>query len=210
MSQTFHLEELGWAGILIEPQPALAEKLRQRRAAKVYAVACSSRANAGKTMTLNMAGPHSSLDPNFVVFPMRRESEIEVPIKTLDEILIDANAPAPLDFMSIDVEGHEMEVLDGFDIERWQPRLLLIEDLVLNLRLHRYLRSRGYKWVRRTGLNAWYVPDATPMRVGWFGRLQFIRKYVLGVPFRHLREALRRVRHRLGERARGGSAHTAG
>ena len=58
-SQTWHLERLGWDGILIEPQPQLADRLRQARRARVYAVACSSPANSGKTMMLNVAGLHS-------------------------------------------------------------------------------------------------------------------------------------------------------
>ena len=209
-SQTFHLEERGWTGILVEPQPKLADKLRQQRTAKVYAVACSSRANAGNSMMLNVAGGHSSLDPNYFVFQMRRERAIEVPVRTLDDILKEANAPTPLDFVSIDVESHELAVLDGFDIAHWRPRLLLIEDHVLNLRLHRYLVSRSYKWVRRTAMNAWYVPASAPIRVGPFGRLQFMRKYVLGVPFRRSREWLRRIRSRWSERRQASGADVSG
>ena len=41
-SQSWHLEQLGWTGILIEPQPDLAAALRQVRTARVFAVACSS------------------------------------------------------------------------------------------------------------------------------------------------------------------------
>src|SRR5690349_10407437 len=59
-SQSLHLERLGWRGILVEPQPDLAEQLRQRRRAKVYAVACSAPENAGKVMTLYLAGGLSS------------------------------------------------------------------------------------------------------------------------------------------------------
>jgi hypothetical protein len=59
--------------------------------------------------------------------------------------------------------------------------------------------------VRRTAQNAWYVPAAAPMRVDLFGRLQFIRKYFLGLPFRRVREALRRIRTRRSERQRAGS-----
>jgi FkbM family methyltransferase len=199
-SQTWHLEQLGWDGILVEPQPDLAARLRQRRRAKVYAAACSSPANSEKSMTLNVAGIHSSFDPDFFVPDMCRTGIIDVPVKTLDEILIDAKAPAPLDFVSIDVETHEIEVLKGFDLERWRPRLILIEDLGLNLTLHRHFKARGYKWIRRTGLNGWYVPADAPFRVSPFGRLQFFRKHYLGVPFRHLRDASRRLRHRLKER----------
>src|SRR5262249_49916735 len=107
-------------------------------------------------------------------------------------------------------ESHEIEVLDGFDLAYWRPRLLLVEDHVLNLRLHRYLVSRNYKWVRRTAGNAWDVPAASPMRGGLFGRFQFIRKDFLGLPFRRLREALRRIRTLRSERRQAGDSDTSG
>jgi len=195
-SQTWHLERLGWDGVLVEPQRNLAEKLRQRRRAKVYAVACSSPENAGKTMTLNLAGIQSSLNPNFFVPDMVRAGASEVPVMTLDQVLVNANAPTPIDLVSIDVESHEIDVLRGFDLRRWRPRLILIEDIVLNRRLHRYLASHGYKWVRRTGLNGWYIPIDQPFSISLFGHLQFIRKYYLGVPFRVMREILRPIRYR--------------
>ena len=61
-SQTWHLESMGWSGVLIEPQPDLAARLRETRKAKVFAAACSSPDNAGTTMTLHLAGPMSSLN----------------------------------------------------------------------------------------------------------------------------------------------------
>src|SRR5262245_33180516 len=61
-SQTWHLEQLGWTGILIEPQPDLAAALRAERSAKVFAVACSSPAHAGRLRPLHVAGALSSLD----------------------------------------------------------------------------------------------------------------------------------------------------
>lgn len=193
-SQTFHLERLGWSGIVVEPQPELAAALRERRRAKVCAVACSSPENAGKSMTLHLAGIHSSFDPLLKVAAVRPAGTIDVPLTTLDRILSDSAAPAPLDFLAIDVEGHEIEVLRGFDFARWRPRLLLVEDLVLDLRLHRYIVARGYKWVRRTDINSWYVPADSTMRVSALGRWEFFRKYYLGTPFRRMREALRRLR----------------
>jgi FkbM family methyltransferase len=192
-SQTWSLEQRGWTGVVVEPQPDLAEQHRQQRRAKVYEVACSSPSNSGKTMRLHLAGIQTSLNPEFYVAGMQRHGSIDVPIMTLDDILADARAPSPIDFISIDVESHELEVLSGFDLARWRPRLLLVEDLVKHLRLHRYLQRRGYKWIRRTGLNGWYVPSDSPETVSAFGRLQFIRKYHLGVPFRVLRDAKRKL-----------------
>lgn len=195
LSQTFHLEALGWGGVLIEPQPALAQRLKQQRAAKVFAVACSSPRNAGSTMTLHLAGIYSSLDPALSIATERPDDAVAVPVRTLDAILTEAGAPSPIDFVSIDVEGREIDALDGFDLDRWRPRVLLVEDLCMDLRLNRYLARRGYRWFRRTGLNDWYVPRDSPARVDPQGWLQFVRKRYLGVPFRRFREATRRKRH---------------
>src|SRR5258708_27375610 len=61
-SQTWHLEQIGWTGVLIEPQPNLASDLRYARSAKAFAVACSSPENAGRRMQLHRAGALSPLD----------------------------------------------------------------------------------------------------------------------------------------------------
>ena len=45
----------------------------------------------------------------------------------------------------------------------WQPRLILIEDHVVDLRKHRFLQADGYRLIRRVGNNGWYVP-ARPTR----------------------------------------------
>ena len=188
-SQSWQFEQAGWTGILVEPQPDLAERLRQMRRAHVVAAACSSPANAGKTMTLHVLGPHSSLNPELAVTGVVAESEIKVPIRTLDDILHETGAPSPIDFVSIDVEGHEVEVLSGFDLERWRPRLLLIEDAT-----HRFVTRAGYRLIRRTGPNGWYVPQAQAPRVG-LGWWPLARKYYFALPIRKLRDRKRRLRY---------------
>ena len=47
-SQTWHLEQAGWTGVLVEPQPDLAAFLVTSRKARVFAAACSSPDNAGQ------------------------------------------------------------------------------------------------------------------------------------------------------------------
>ena len=192
LSQTFELEQKGWTGVLIEPQPALAEELKRRRSAKVYAEACSSRRNSGARLTLHLAGGHSSFSEKLNTAEIKPHGAIEVSVRTLDQILVDADIPC-IDFISIDVEGHELDVLDGFDLARWRPRLILIEDLLLNLRLHRYITRRSYRWLRRTGINNWYVPADRLPWLGIDGYWQFFNKFYLGTPFRRVRFAWRRL-----------------
>lgn len=193
-SQSWPLEQRGWNGVLIEPQPELAAKLRQSRRVRIVAAACSSPENAGHAMTLHLSGPHSSLRSELAVADSIPYGTIEVPTRTLDDILTEAGAPTPIDFVSIDVEGHEIEVLRGFDIGRWRPRLILIEDHAMNLATHRFLTRAGYRLFRRTGLNNWYAPAAAAPPIGLWGTWQFVRKYYLGRPFRILREEKRRIR----------------
>jgi FkbM family methyltransferase len=201
-SQTWHLERLGWRGVLIEPQPDLAEELSRVRLARVFAVACSSRRNAGKRMPLHVAGALSALDRDRMAPGARPEQVIEVPVRALDDILVEARAPVQFDFLSIDVEGHELEVLSGFDLVRWRPRLILIEDHVGNLKKHRFLKNSGYRLIRRVENNGWYVPRdavvALPLRERW----NIIRKYYLGLPFRIARNASRWVRQPFKDRLR--------
>jgi FkbM family methyltransferase len=206
-SQSWQFEQAGWSGVLVEPQPDLAERLRRLRRAHVAAVACSSPANAGKAMTLHVLGPHSSLNRELAVTGVAAEAEIEVPIRTLDAILEEIGAPSPIDFVSIDVEGHEVEVLSGFDLNRWRPRLLLIEDHVTNLATHRFVTRAGYRLIRRTGPNGWYVPRAQAPRVG-LGWWPLARKYYLALPIRKLRDRKRRLRDRLRQRLGPGAAAT--
>lgn len=196
-SQTWHLEQLGWTGVLIEPQPDLAARLVKSRKAIVFAAACSSPQDAGSTLPLHVAGPLSTLKLNRMAPGAKAEAVIEVPVRTLDSILVEADAPSPLDFLSIDVEGSEIEVLHGFDFARWRPRLMMIEDHVYSLAKHWYLQSSGFRLIRRVGNNGWYIPADEAFDIGWADRWGIIRKYYLGLPFRMVRDTSRAVRRAL-------------
>jgi FkbM family methyltransferase len=193
-SQTWHLEQSGWTGLLVEPQPDLAAFLVTSRKARVFAVACSSPDNAGKTLPLHIDGPRSALDRDRMAPGSQTDYVIAVPTRTLDSILDEVAAPVPLGLLSIDVEGHEVEVLEGFDFDRWQPALVLIEDHVNSLATHRHLKRNGYRLIRRLGFNGWYVPDDEDATVAAGNRWEIVRKYYLALPFRMLRNFARRVR----------------
>lgn len=207
-SQTWHLENAGWTGVLIEPQPDMAEKLRAERKASVFAVACSSPQNSGRLLPLHVAGPMSSLDRVRMSPGALPNAVIDVPIMTLDEILLTSNAPSPIDFLSIDIEGHELEALRGFDFAKWQPRLILLEDRVANHDKLRFMRRAGYRLIRHVGFNGWYVPAAAPETVGIIERVRLWRKYYGALPIRIFRDGSRRRRQpcegRRADRDRGG------
>jgi len=180
LSQTWELEQHGWNGFLIEPVPEQAESLRRERQARVFEIACGPPEQDGQKMPLYVAGPLSSLK-------FRRGPPKDVRIATLDSVLAEA-AAQHVDFLSVDVEGAELDVLRGLTFERYRPVLILIEDFAEGLEKHNFMRARGYKRVRRTGNNTWYVPREVSFPISLFGRWQLLRKYYLSIPVRWLKQ----------------------
>lgn len=194
LSQTYAFEQAGWSGILVEPVAEHAAALRQQRRAPVFEVACGSPENHGSLMPIRVAGGLSTMRTSDLTHDLAAKEVRSVRVVTLDSVLGEAGVTA-IDFLSIDVEGMEIDVLRGFSIERFQPRLALIEDHCEGLGKHRYMQSKGYKLVRRSGLNSWYIPNDTPFPISLFGRWQLLRKYYLSLPFRKLQRMRRRRRY---------------
>ncbi|MCL5966775.1 MAG: FkbM family methyltransferase [Deltaproteobacteria bacterium] len=197
LSQTWLLERVGWRGILVEPLPEQCELLRRERpGSKVHEVAVSSPDKTG-TADFHVCGMFSSLEKNVADNRIRYEAAITRRVVTLDAILREENVVA-LDFLSLDTEGTEFDVLRGFDIRKYEPRLILIEDTVTGLDKHAHLLSAGYRLVRRTGSNNWYVPRNSPRDASILDRIRLFRKMYLGTPFRAFR--FRRERRGMGIR----------
>lgn len=182
LSQTFHLEQRGWDGLLIEPIPEQAERLKAARKARVMQVACGSPEQHGQLLPIYVAGGRSSL--RHQIGPV-----VTVPVVTLDSLL--ATIPS-VDFLSVDVEGAEVDVLSGLSFDRVRPRLVLIEDFADDNARHAFMRKRDYRRVRRTGNNSWYVPAESDFGISLLGRFQLLRKYYLALPHRRLKNALKR------------------
>ena len=193
-SQTWLLEQNGWRGILVEPLSGLYGKLVSARPrSKVWQAACSGPDKCG-TAVLHVASHDgfSTLQPQGDSQGVEFNRTETVQVVTLDDILEKEGNPR-VDFVSIDVEGGEVEVLRGFSLERHQPALVLIEDGVRNLDKHRAMTARGYKLVKRTVLNNWYVPRETQFAMATLGeRLELFRKMYLATPIRKWRLAVRR------------------
>jgi FkbM family methyltransferase len=195
-SQTWLLEKNGWHGVLVEPQAALYEKLRlERNNSKVFQVACSGPEKEGEALLL--VGAHcgvSTLEKQIDSHGIQFVGTERVQVTTLDRVLQSAGV-AKIDFLSLDVEGHEIEVMRGLDFEKAKPSLILIEDGVRDLSKHNYLKSCGYKLVKRTSINNWYVPRETDFQMSSLSeKFELLRKMYLALPFRKIRLYLRRRR----------------
>jgi FkbM family methyltransferase len=134
-SNTSFLADLGWVGLMIEPVPEFADRAAERhRSNRGAKLLCAAGSSAG-TVDLYMAGPLTTADgrtltdcwPRAWTEDRLSEVQITVPKMRLDDILIENAAPVGFDLLVIDVEGYEREVLDGFDLARWRPALMIVE-----------------------------------------------------------------------------------
>jgi FkbM family methyltransferase len=193
-SQTWFLEERGWTGILVEPLSRFLEPLKAARPkSTVFQVACGAPGHP-PTADLHVGedSEHSSLNPNAIDADTRYVQKETVRMLTLDEVLVEAGGPKP-DFVSIDVEGFQLEVLKGFSLREHRPPLLFIEDHLLDWKTHFYIRRQGYRLVKRTQLNNWYVPEGgRAPRTTFSERLKLWRKVWPGTPARMFKAWLQR------------------
>lgn len=190
-SQTYHLEISGWRGVLIEPEPSQADHLRKSRRASVFEVACVAPEAAGRAARLWSRRGLSTL--RFREKQAEGGVVVSVACATLDQVLDDAGLDH-VDFLSIDVEGSEPDVLRGFDFARFRPDLILVDDRERFGETTRLMARNRYRLVRRTGHNGWFVPKNSGFPVGLSGRLQLMWTYGIG-------RLMRRTRSRFSERS---------
>lgn len=140
-SNTYYLEKrLGWSGLLVEPVPRLAARCRKNRPGSV--VEQCVLVDAGHTggtfevmdldlMTIVVDQEQRGRDTEQHIRDAERvqgisRSVVHVKGRTLTELL-DAHSVTSVDLLSLDVEGAELTVLAGLDLDRHAPRLVLIE-----------------------------------------------------------------------------------
>jgi FkbM family methyltransferase len=161
-SNTYLFERKGWKCVLVEAVPELCEQIRRFRTGTVFNCAASSNAGEAAFYIADAVESWSALHlteslKERITSGMIAVREIKVSKRKLDDILNEAGV-SEVDFISIDVEGHELDVLKGFSTERFRPRILIIEDNGENTGsgVTEYMEGKGYIKFFRTGVNDWY------------------------------------------------------
>ena len=123
-SNTLYLEKyLGWTGLLIEAIPPLAKKCRRNRPGCIVEN-CALVAKYYPHKEIEMVYNDLESKAATLVFPPK--GDMVVPAMTLSDVL-DKHDIRGIDFLSLDVEGYESQVLRGIDFPRHRPTYILIE-----------------------------------------------------------------------------------
>jgi FkbM family methyltransferase len=130
-SVTNHFALSGWRGINIEPLPALFQRLVEARPNDINLNIAVSEDSGTLDLIVNKTEPGLSTMTQELADGYERAGHhlerIQVRTRPLADIVREHCADRTVDFLNIDAEGHELEILRGVDLGVWQPRLILIE-----------------------------------------------------------------------------------
>ncbi len=168
-SNTWLLEkQYGWTGILAEPNPFWHAALRTNRGADFETRCVSGRSGERVTfISTENSDPELSGIEAFATsdhFAATRQTgkKIEIETISLDDMLARYAAPKMIDYISIDTEGSELAIFEGFSFD-YAFNLISVEtNAETDAKIQALLESRGYMRVfpEFSQWDAWYVAKA--------------------------------------------------
>lgn len=167
-SNTLLLErEYGWRGILAEPARIWHERLRENRNAAISTRCVWSR--SGETVTFNetdlpaLSTINSFSDTDHWAEERSNGRTYSVDTISLNDLLAESGAPREIDYISIDTEGSELEILRAFDFSKYHVSAVTCEHNYTPAReaIHALLTQRGFvrKCEMLSQFDDWYVAE---------------------------------------------------
>lgn len=159
ISNTAFLEkEYDWTGIAIEPIPGIFEKLKSNRTCKVLNACITPQPGKAKFLEV-IGGPNmlSTLATHNHGLTARRLSknakrhnteikERDVDCLTFSSIIKD-NDISEIDFLSVDTEGGELEILKSINFTQTPVRVISVENNYYTNTIKQYLESQGFIYI---------------------------------------------------------------
>ncbi len=164
-------EGLGWQGICIEANPVIFESLPKNRPLDICLNIASHNHNGGK-LFWQITGPANGLSGLVATYDEPHKArideeirkhggekkEIVVPVEKLCTTITNHPFNQEIDYLSIDVEGAELSVLEGLHIDVNRPHLISIEDNGYHTKAHDYLISKTYHFLTKVAADCFYEP----------------------------------------------------
>jgi len=168
LSNTHLLEkQFGWSGILCEPSKSWHQALRKNRGCVIDTRCVYSSTGEKIGFSENYLVELSSItkfaEPNSSGLLKRTTSSYDVETISLTDLLDYHKAPKHIDFLSVDTEGSELEILEAFDFKSYSFGVICVEHNFADTKgkINKLLLANGYKQVHAdlSDFDDWYVQE---------------------------------------------------
>ena len=168
ISNSYLLEKkFGWNGILAEPARSCHSDLMKCRDVFIdfdcVWHTSNKKINFWELSSLALSGTplgYKKLQ-NKRPKAIKKQKEYQVSTVSLDDLLQRYNAPAKVDYLSIDTEGTELEIIRSFNFKNYQFSVITIEHNFTSDRDEQFniLTSNGYRRILESysGIDDWYI-----------------------------------------------------
>jgi FkbM family methyltransferase len=134
-SNTYVFYEVGCRGVLVEPNPHYAELIRKTRPRDVVlevGIGVTNQAAADYYVIrgdgqLNTFSKEQAEEHLKIAGPGAIERVIQRPLVPINDVLTQHFSARPPDFVSMDIEGLDFDILKTLDFDRWRPPVFCIE-----------------------------------------------------------------------------------
>jgi FkbM family methyltransferase len=158
-------KQFGWSGILCEPSKSWHQALWRNRSCTIDTRCVYSASGQKISFSENYLGELSAIteyaEPNSHGLLKRTTSSYEVDTISLQDLLLSQGAPKYIEFLSIDTEGSEFEILKNFDFQSYRFGAICVEHNFADTRekINNLLLANGYQRVHAdlSDFDDWYV-----------------------------------------------------
>ena len=152
ISNTYYLEKyMDWTGILLEPAKSWHNEIKINRPNCIIDFRCvSNKSDDQVDFYENKEPALSSLNNNFFSknsYKVKTISLNDVVVEYVEKLLKKSYEVNSIDFISIDTEGSEYEILKNFDLNKYAPKIIIVEhnfDSIKSKQLKELMESHNY------------------------------------------------------------------
>ena len=171
ISNSYHFEKNGWECYCFEANTQGIPRLNQyRKNVFNYAISNEDKSNTIFNVVLmghtpNWTASYSAINidedyKRIFGFSPQSVTQINVPQRTLNTVITNEIPDLKqIDIMSLDIEGGEMNCLYGFDLEKYNPSVIVIENVTNDTKIQNYLEQFGYTLDKHISYNQYFISN---------------------------------------------------
>jgi hypothetical protein len=162
LSNTYLLEELGWKGICVEPIPEKFELLQKNRKSINVNKAVYNVSNQEINFTVASSSLFSGITSEIDIHHSVKNNGTTISVKTitLNDLIAESGLPDFIEYLSLDTEGSEYEILKALDFSKYKFGTIHVEhnnNKTKRQQIRSLLTSNGYIFFKQKKWDDYYV-----------------------------------------------------